>query len=64
MYEKRGGLKVVAFAEIFKQIGAGPILEMPKSTRRRVFLLFEVKNRLQTQNQCRAATHFSHNTLN
>jgi hypothetical protein len=71
--EKRGGLKVVVFDrspfKLFtlrfsnKSVQA-PSSERPKTTQRTLFLSFVINNCLQITAWCRAATRFSHHTLN
>jgi hypothetical protein len=41
-----------------------PSCRRPKTTQRTLFMSFAFKNCLQITAKCRAATHFSHRTLN
>ncbi len=68
--EKRCGLAVLSFdcmqfsLRFSNKSVQAPSCERPKTTQRTLFLSFEINNCFQITALCRAATHFSHHTLN
>jgi hypothetical protein len=71
--EKRGSLTVVSFdrsrfklisRKFSRKLVQAPSCERPKTAPRTLFLLFASNNCFPISVLCRAATHFSHHTLN
>jgi hypothetical protein len=66
--EKRGGLNRFTFKLFTLRSSNNSVQalssERPKTTQQTLFLSFEINNCLQITAWCRAATHFSHHTLN